>query len=61
MSNYAFCGIKRALFLSTTFAAALNTRSAGAEVAGIQRIFFASNQTQGNLMWFSRHHCSGQR
>jgi hypothetical protein len=41
--------------------ATLNTHSEGADDAGMERIFCASNQTLGNHVQFAFHHDNRQR
>jgi len=59
ITSSALSVVIRALFLSMMLAAALNTRSDGADVAGIDKIRCASNQTFGNFVWLPFHHSKG--
>jgi len=57
----ALSAVMHALFLSIMLAAALNTLSAGAEVAGIDKMRSASFQTFGNLVRLFCHHSKGSK
>jgi hypothetical protein len=61
ISNSALVDLILARFLFMTPDATLNPHSEGADDAGMERIFCASNQTLGNRVQFAFYHDNRQR